>query len=166
MPFRYKIILFLSFLHNNIVKTINLRTMDDKEKASIIVQLMYENDAYSKWLGIQILKVDKGTCILQMQVGVEMLNGFGIAHGGITYAFADSALAFASNSHGQKAVSIETSISHLKVVKEGDTLIATVIEKSKQNRIAIYEVEVKSQEEQLVALFKGTVYRKREEWVV
>lgn len=166
MLFRYKIILFLAFLHNNIVKTINLRTMNDKEKAFAIVQLMYENDAYSKWLGIQVLEVDVGTCILKMRVGEEMLNGFGIAHGGITYAFADSALAFASNAHGQKAVSIETSISHLKAVKEGDTLIAVVFEKSKQYRIAVYEVEVRNQKEVLVALFKGSVYRKREEWGV
>ena len=140
--------------------------MTNKEKAIAIVQQMFKNDAYSQWLGIEIKTVDCGHCTLQMQVTTDMLNGFKIAHGGISYAFADSALAFASNSHGQQAVSIETAISHLKPIKLGDVLTAITVEKSKQHRIAVYEIKVTNQESVLVALFKGTVYRKREEWVI
>ena len=140
--------------------------MTNTKKALAIVNKMFKNDRYSQWLGIEIIAVDAGTCTLQMQISSDMLNGFGIAHGGISYAFADSALAFASNAHGQKAVSIETAISHLQAIKLGDILTAQAIEKSKQPRIAVYEVKVTNQAEELVALFKGTVYRKREEWVI
>src|SRR5678816_4709885 len=79
-----------------------------------IVDRMYNEDYFSQWLGIQRLEEEPGFCILQLEVRPEMTNGFGIAHGAITYALADSALAFASNSHGRKAVSIETSINHIK----------------------------------------------------
>ena len=81
--------------------------MSKNEQAERIVNQMFENDAFSKWLGIERIQVDLGTCVLQMKIRKEMLNGFGIAHGGITYALADSALAFASNSQGRQAVSIE-----------------------------------------------------------
>ena len=75
-----------------------------------IVSKMISNDAFSKWLGINILKLEKGYCKLEMKVVKEMTNGFDIAHGRICYSLADSALAFASNSHGKMALSIETSI--------------------------------------------------------
>ena len=94
----------------------------------------------------------------------EMCNGFGIAHGGITYSLADSALAFASNSHGKHAVSVETSISHIKPLKEGDTIIATAEEVSCSNRIANYLVRVENENQELVALFKGVVFRKDTLW--
>ncbi len=95
-----------------------------------------------------------------------MLNGFDIAHGGITYSLADSALAFASNSHGIQSVSIETSISHTKPVKEGDVLTAIAIEKNLTSKIGVYEVVVTNQADVTVALFKGTVYRTGKEWEV
>ena len=95
--------------------------MNPSEKAKkIVLDLMMENDAFSKWIGIQIHDVGIGTCTLQCTIKSEMLNGFGICHGGVTFAIADSALAFASNSHGIKSVSIETSISHTKTVQAGD----------------------------------------------
>jgi acyl-CoA thioesterase len=131
---------------------------------SQIVSTMYEKDYFSQWLGIEVIESSEGKSILQMKVKKEMLNGFGIAHGGITYSLADSALAFASNSHGKKAVSIETNISHLKTVHENDLLRATAHLKSISNKIGLYEVEITNGEGILVALFKGTVYRTREEW--
>jgi len=127
---------------------------------------MYSNDYFSQWLGIERVEEGPGTCILQMTVRKEMLNGFAIAHGGITYSFADSALAFACNSHGRKAVSVETSISHTKTVKEGDILTATATEESLSNKIGVYHVKVTDQEGIIVALFKGTVYRTNKEWEV
>lgn len=140
--------------------------MTPKEKAyAIAKQLMYDNDAFSQWLGIEILDLDAGKAVLQMTLRQEMTQGFGIAHGGITYSLADSALAFASNAHGRKSVSVETSISHLLAVKVGDILTATAIEESLSNKIAVYNIRIMNQEDKLVALFKGTVYRTSKEWL-
>ena len=134
--------------------------------ATRVIDQMYNNDYFSQWLGIERLKEGPGTCVLRMTVSHEMLNGFAIAHGGITYSLADSALAFASNSHGRKAVSIETSISHTKAVIEGDVLTATAIEENLTNKIGIYKVVITNQKEETVALFKGSVYRTSKEWEV
>lgn len=128
-----------------------------------IVNTMMANDYFSQWLGIQVLQTGEGSSILQMTIRKEMLNGFGIAHGGITYSLADSALAFASNSHGQKAVSVETSISHIQSLKEGDVIIAEAKEEHCSNKIAVYSITVTKNQEK-VALFKGTVYRTSNPW--
>ncbi len=138
----------------------------ETSKASRIVDRMMNRDFFSQWLGIERLEEGAGYCKLKMVVRYEMCNGFGIAHGGTTYSFADSALAFASNSHGRQAVSIETSISHIQPLKPGDVLIATAQEKSCSNRIGVYEVRVEKDSGELVALFKGTVFRKETEWDV
>lgn len=130
-----------------------------------IVNKMLSKDYFSQWLGIEVLEVKEGFCKLQMIVRQEMLNGFGIAHGGITYSVADSALAFASNSHGQMAVSVETSISHTVSVKENDTIIAECFEEHCSNKIGVYTVKIyKSLDLSVVALFKGTVYRTSKIW--
>ncbi len=125
---------------------------------------MMSKDYFSQWLGIERMEESTGYCKLKMQIRKEMCNGFGIAHGGITYSFADSALAFASNSHGKKAVSIETSISHIKSLKIGDVIIATAQEQNCSTRLGIYEVKIEKADGELVALFKGTVFRKEEMW--
>lgn len=128
-----------------------------------IVHKMFNNDAFSKWLDISIVNSELGTCTLSMQIRKEMLNGFGIAHGAITYALADSALAFASNSHGKQAVSVDTSINHIEALKEGDIIIAKAKENSKKNKFGFYTIEITCKEK-LVALFKGTVYRTDKDW--
>jgi acyl-CoA thioesterase len=127
-----------------------------------IVQSMMAQDAFSQWLGIEVLSVTPGSSKLQMAVRKQMTNGFGIAHGGITYSFADSALAFASNSYGNVAVSIETQISHISPVSVGDVLIAETKEVSKSAKLAVYEVEVSNQHGKVAAHFKGTVFIKKE----
>ena len=132
------------------------------EKAIKIVNNMYAADAFSQWLGIEIMEIGVGTCIISMTVRPEMVNGYGVAHGGITFSFADSAFAFASNSHGRKAVSIETSISHTRPVQVGDRLTAVAIELNLGNTIGIYQVVVKNQDNKTVALFKGNVFRSGE----
>lgn len=129
-----------------------------------IVDLMLKNDLFTQWLGIERVEDGKGMSVLKMKVRAEMLNGFNIAHGGITYSLADSALAFASNSYGDKALSVETSISHLHKVFEGDVLKTRVEEISRSNRIANYQVFIENQNNELVALFKGTVYITKKEW--
>ena len=127
-----------------------------------IVNKMYQADAFSKWLGIEVLTVKSGFSELSLTVRSEMTNGFGIAHGGITYSLADSALAFASNSKGNHALSIETSISHIKAVKPQDVLKATATEISRNAKIGQYQVEITNQNQEMVAHFKGTVYIKKE----
>jgi acyl-CoA thioesterase len=138
--------------------------MDKKELAEKVVDTMYNSDWFSQWLGIERIKVESGHCVLKMKIRKEMLNGFAIAHGGITYSLADSALAFASNSHGRKSVSIETSISHLESLKEGDIIMAEAQEVNVSNKIGIYQVDITNQENKRVALFKGTVYRTSKDW--
>ncbi|MAR17912.1 MAG: thioesterase [Rhodobacteraceae bacterium] len=128
-----------------------------------IPKKMYSNDAFSQWLGMEILTASNGSAVVELKVRDDMTNGFGIAHGGIAYALADSALAFASNSLGSKAVSIETSISHTKPVKAGDTLKASTKLKDKSNRLARFEVEVRN-EQDVVALFRGTVFITEKLW--
>jgi acyl-CoA thioesterase len=140
--------------------------MEKNTKASAIINEMMKNDAYSNWLGIEHIEQDVGYSRIKMTVRPEMVNGFGIAHGGISYSFADSAFAFASNSQGRKSVSIETSISHLAAVQVGDTLLAVAREESLTHKIGVYTVEVTNQDNKLVALFKGTVYRSSAEWCV
>ena len=125
---------------------------------------MYDNDAFSQWLGIKVVEVKDGYCELKMTVRKEMLNGFQIAHGGIAYSLADSALAFASNSHGRKSLSVETSISHTMSVKEGDVLTAITEELSLSDKIGVYLITITNQDNQEVAYFKGTVYRTSKEW--
>lgn len=137
-----------------------------KSKVQKIVDAMMEKDLFSQWLGIERIQEKEGYCKLKMTIREEMCNGFSIAHGGITFSLADSALAFASNSQGQHALSIETSISHIKSLKTGDIIIAEAIEKSKTSRIGIYEVRIENEKSELVALFKGTVFRKDAQWDV
>lgn len=125
---------------------------------------MMEKDFFSQWLGIERLTEGDGFSSLKMIVRPEMCNGFGIAHGGITYSIADSALAFASNSHGQHALSVETSISHIKPLRAGDTIIATAQELNRSNRLGNYIIRVENDSKELVALFKGVVFIKKTEW--
>lgn len=138
--------------------------MDKNELAKKVVDTMYNSDWFSQWLGIERIKVETGYCVLKMKIRKEMLNGFAIAHGGITYSLADSALAFASNSHGRKSVSVETSISHVESLKEGDIITAEAKEVNLSNKIGIYDITITNQEGKKVALFKGTVYRTSKEW--
>lgn len=134
--------------------------------AKKVVDKMYENDAFSQWLSIKRIEDGAGISVLQMTVRKEMLNGFYILHGGITYSLADSALAFASNGHGRKAVSVETSISHTHACKEGDVLTTNTKEMSISNKIGVYQITITNQEDKTVALFKGTVYRTSKDWEV
>ena len=129
-----------------------------------VFRKMYDNDAFSQWLGIEVVEVKDGYCELKMTVRKEMLNGFQIAHGGIAYSLADSALAFASNSHGRKSLSVETSISHTVSAKEGDVLTAITEELSLSDKIGVYLITITNQDNQEVAYFKGTVYRTTKEW--
>ena len=132
--------------------------------ANTIVDKMLSGDAFSKWLGIEILDISTGYCKLKMKVRKEMTNGFNIAHGGITYSLADSALAFTANSDGIQSLSVETSINYIKKVMNGDTLIAETQELEKQEKTAYYLVKIVNQDGIYVAEFNGKVYRTKKKW--
>ena len=136
-----------------------------QSNAEKIVAEMMAKDTFSQWLGIEVLEVKEGFAKIKMVVRKEMLNGHLVAHGGISFSLADSAFAFASNSHGQKAVSIETSINHIKPIFEGDELVATAEKESTSKSLGQYIVRV-TRGEELVGLFKGVVFRKQEQWDV
>lgn len=128
-----------------------------------IPKKMLELDAFSQWLGIEIVEVKEGYCKVQMTIREDMLNSMKKAHGGITFSLADTAFGFASNTHGRKAVSVECSINHIEALEAGDIITAESEVKSLKNKLGFYNVEVKKQDD-LVALFKGVVYRTSAEW--
>lgn len=124
---------------------------------------MLSLDPFSQWLGIEILESQIGKVKLGLSVRPEMLNSMGKAHGGITYALADTAFGFTSNTHGRYAVSIETSINHIEVIEQGDYLTAECTLDHTKNKLGFNVVEVYRKNE-LVALFKGVVYRTSKQW--
>ena len=134
--------------------------------AKKIVDKMFDEDRFSQWLGIERLLIEQGHCILRMKLRKEMLNGFGISHGGICFSFADSALAFASNAYGRLSVALDCSISFPVAVKEGDVLTCEAKELALTNKTATYLIEITNQKNQKVAFFKGTVFRTNKEWTV
>ena len=129
-----------------------------------IVQQMMDGDAMSQWLGIEVLESGPGVCTCRMTVREEMVNGFGIAHGAITYALADSTLAFAVNAQGQHAVSVTSTIQHLAAVKVGDVLTARAIPRADGGRIAHVDVEVTNQRGDRVAWLTATGYKRSSSW--
>jgi acyl-CoA thioesterase len=134
--------------------------MNEKDlDAEKVVERMMQFDYFSQWMGVQVLNVKEGYSKIKITLRKEMLNGFAIAHGGITFALADSAFAFACNSDGKVTVALDVSISFPKAGKEGDTLTAEAKLISKTNKTGLYLIEVKNQHDELVALFKGTCYK-------
>ena len=129
-----------------------------------IVKLMLEKDSFSNWLGIEVLLIEENVCRLGCTIKSEMLNGFEIAHGGITYSLADSCLAFAANSCGYQCVSIETSISHLKKVQLGDYLITEAHKLKEEGKTKTFEITVNNQDALLVARFIGSVHVSSRIW--
>lgn len=133
------------------------------KNSHLIPSKMLSQDAYSQWLGIEVLEVEKGRCKVGMTIRPEMLNSMGKAHGGISYSLADTAFGFSANTHGKYAVSIETSINHIEALEEGDYLTAEAVTDIVKTKIGFNIVEVK-RGEQIVALFKGVVYRTNKDW--
>lgn len=140
--------------------------MNESSKTSPrkIVNHMLENDAFSQWLGIELVEVHEGACTLRCTLKHQMLNGYSIAHGGIIFSLADSAIAFASASFGRLTVAIDHSISFTKEAVLGDTLTAKTETISMRFKTGVIRVEITNQHNELVALVKGTVYRKSEEF--
>ncbi len=136
---------------------------DAQKRAEQVVDGMLAKDEFSRWLGVDLLQLKPSFCVSRMLVRKEMMNGFGVAHGGIAYSLADSAFAFACNAQGRIAMSIENSITYPASVHPGDILTAVAEEESATNRLGFYRVQVTNQREEIVALFRGTVYKTNQE---
>lgn len=130
---------------------------------NLIPKKMLSQDPFSTWLGIEILEVSLGKCKVGLKIRPEMLNSMQKAHGGISYALADTAFGFAANTYGKYAVSIETSINHIEALHVDDYITAESKVEVTKNRLGFHYVEVKKGEE-IVALFKGVVFRTSKEW--
>jgi|ERR1051325_11022172 acyl-CoA thioesterase len=138
----------------------------NKDLANQIVDKMLKEDEFSRWLGIEKVLSEQGHCILKMKIRKEMVNGFGISHGGVAFSLADSALAFASNAYGRLSVALECSISFAVPVNIDDELTCEATELSITNRTATYHMVITNQKKEKVAFFKGTVYRTSKNWEV
>jgi acyl-CoA thioesterase len=129
--------------------------------ARAIFEKMMAQDHCSQWMGIEPLLLDEGHCRLRMTVKKQMLNGFGLLHGGMAYAFADSAFAFASNSYGRMAVSIQGSMHFARSAHEGDILLAEAKALHVSHKTADFDVNVwaETDPDHVMYYFRGTVYR-------
>ena len=129
--------------------------MTPKERAQKSAETMWNNDQASAWFGMRIDEIDEGFAVLSLTVEKKHTNGHGICHGGVTFALADSAFAFACNSRNQSTVAQHNTISYTSAIKLGDVLTATAKEISLIGRNGIYDVEVTNQEGLAVAQFRG-----------
>jgi acyl-CoA thioesterase len=124
-----------------------------------VVTHMMKNDLFSQWLGIEVLEVKDGYSKIRMTVREEMINGFGIVHGGIAFALSDSAFAFACNNRNNLSVALDTSINFTKPVHVGDILTAEAKELHNGKSTGLYHITITNQRNHIVALFKGTCFR-------
>lgn len=127
--------------------------------ANKVVTHMMQHDLFSQWLGIEVLVIKEGYSKVKMTVREEMINGFGIVHGGIAFSLADSAFAFACNNRNVLSVALDTAINFLKPVHVGDILIAEATELHNGKSTGLYHIAINNQKDHLVALFKGTCFR-------
>jgi len=133
--------------------------MPKNELATKVVNHLMENDLFSQWLGIEILEVSEGYSKIKMTVRKEMINGFGIVHGGVAFSLADSAFAFACNNRNNLSVALDTSINFIKPVHVDDVLTAEAKELHDGRSTGLYHVTITNQHGHVVALFKGTCFR-------
>ena len=127
--------------------------------ANDVVNDMLQKDLFSQWLGIAIIEIKEGYSKIKMTVRPEMINGFGIVHGGITFSIADSAFAFACNNRNILSVALDTSINFLKPVQVNDVLLAEANELHNGRSTGLYHINITNQQNETVAVFKGTCFR-------
>ncbi len=128
--------------------------------AKKVVDHMMAHDLFSQWLGITLLEIKEGYSKIQMTVRKEMINGLGIVHGGIAFALADSAFAFACNNRNNLSVALDTSINFIKSIQIGDILTAETKEIHSGRSTGLYFITIVNQHNDQVAFFKGTCFRK------
>ncbi len=133
--------------------------MRNDEKAKKVVDKMMRDDLYSQWLGIEVLEVKEGYSKIKMTVRKEMINGFGIVHGGIAFSLGDSCFAFACNNRNNLSVALDTAINFTKPVHVGDELVAEAQEIHNGKSTGLYHISITNQRDHIVAFFKGTCFR-------
>lgn len=116
-------------------------------------------DYFSQWMGVKLIEIRENYCLIEMPIRQEMINGLKTVHGGVTFSFAESALAFSSNNTGNTAVALNCMINFTKAVKMGDTLIAESILMADTRKTAVYDITITNQHKIMVASFRGTVYK-------
>lgn len=127
--------------------------------ARSVVDHMMENDFFSQWMGVEVLEVKEGYSRVKMSIRKEMVNGFGIVHGGLPFSLADSAFAFACNNRNNLSVALDVTITFMKAVNVGDVLTAEAKEIHNGRSTGVYLIQVTNQRNEQVALFKGTCFR-------
>jgi acyl-CoA thioesterase len=135
-----------------------METQQDKTANQVVVHMM-QHDLFSRWLGIEVKEIKEGYSKIQMIVRSEMINGFGIVHGGVAFSLADSAFAFACNNRNVLSVALDTAINFLKPVHPGDILTAEAKELHNGKSTGLYHVTISNQKNHVVAIFKGTCFR-------
>jgi acyl-CoA thioesterase len=133
--------------------------MSDDILAKDVVNHMMQNDFFSQWMGVEVQEIKEGYSRITMKVRNEMVNGFGIVHGGIPFSLADSAFAFACNNRNNLSVALDCAITFTKAINPGDTLTAEATEIHNGRSTGVYSIAITNQLQQQVALFKGTCFR-------
>lgn len=136
-----------------------MNTTAKDTSAHAVVEKMMQDDLFSQWLGIEVLDVSEGYSKIRLTLRDEMINGFGIIHGGIPFSLADSAFAFACNNSNNLSVALDTSITFTKATKPGDELTAEAKELHNGRSTGLYLITITNQHNEQVALFKGTCFR-------
>jgi acyl-CoA thioesterase len=131
---------------------------EEQALAERVVAAMMAKDAFSQLLGMEVVEIHPRRSVVRMTVRPQMVNGFGVCHGGVAFSLADSAFAFACNTHGHITVSILNMFTYPMKIAVGDVLVATAHEESASARLSYYHVEVRRGDE-LVNVFRGTAYR-------
>jgi acyl-CoA thioesterase len=134
-------------------------TNEKDQLASKVVDKMMDHDAFSQWMDVKVLEIKEGYSKIQMTIREEMVNGFGIIHGGIPFSLADSAFAFACNNRNNLSVALDVTITFMKAVNIGDVLTAEAKEVHNGRSTGVYLISVMNQDNEQVALFKGTCFR-------
>lgn len=137
----------------------NTRQVTPEELAGIVAEAMYKRDATANHLGIVIEETRPGYARAHMKIRDFMLNSHGTCHGGMLFAFADTAFAYACNSYNENTVASGCTIDFLAPTHAGDTLTAVAIERSRAGRTGIYDVDISDQRGNVVAVFRGRSHR-------
>ena len=133
---------------------------NEKDQLALqVVEKMMNHDAFSQWMGVEVLDVKQGYSKIKMTIRKEMVNGFGIVHGGLPFSLADSAFAFACNNRNNLSVALDVTITFTKAVNIGDVLTAEAKEFHNGRSTGVYLITVTNQKNEQVALFKGTCFR-------
>lgn len=136
-----------------------LTPIEAQALAERVAHAMVERDRASQALGMRIERVAPGFAELSMTIRGDMINGHAICHGGLVFTLADSAFAFACNSHNFNTVAGGCSIEFMAPGREGDVLTATARERAQGRRAGVYDIDVRNQRGETIALFRGKSMR-------